>query len=243
MRLSEKEKSAIVQAVNGIDPNAKIYLFGSRADDTKRGGDIDLLILSQTLDRGDKRKIKFELYEAIGEQKIDILIAKDLTDPFVRMARSGEFSSLNDTVKNLKSVLTAAANALSWLERSYLRCASIGLKEEYSKGELDLFENLTSRFARASDILIHKVFRALDAVELESGGTLIDVVNRAHKRELFDEVDEIREIKDIRNEIAHEYVQEDLVNVFADVLRLTPKLFEISQRTTRYAEKYLNASS
>lgn len=118
----------------------------------------------------------------------------------------------------------------------------IGLKEEYSEGELDLFENLTSRFARASDILIHKVFRALDAVELESGGTLIDVVNRAHKRELFDEVDEIREIKDIRNEIAHEYVQEDLAKVFADVLRLTPKLFEIFKQTSRYAEKYLDMS-
>lgn len=89
MRLSEKEKSAIVQAIHSIDPNAEIYLFGSRADDKKKGGDIDLLILSQTLGRGDKRKIKFELFEAIGEQKIDILIAMDLKDPFVRMARSG----------------------------------------------------------------------------------------------------------------------------------------------------------
>ncbi len=73
---------------------------------------------------------------------------------------------------------------------------------------------------------------------MEYGGTIIDVVNRAHKRNLFESVDEIREIKDIRNEIAHEYIQNDLCGIFNDVLRLTPKVSKLLENIKRYCEKY-----
>jgi predicted nucleotidyltransferase len=88
MRLSNTEITAIKSTIAGLDPCAQIYLFGSRVDDTKRGGDIDLLIMSENLSADDRNKIRWQLWERIGEQKIDILIAKDTTDPFVRLARS-----------------------------------------------------------------------------------------------------------------------------------------------------------
>jgi len=69
-----------------LDPEARIHLFGSRADDAKRGGDIDLLILSNLLTNGDRSAIRRRLWELIGEQRIDIVIAKDASDPFVRIA-------------------------------------------------------------------------------------------------------------------------------------------------------------
>lgn len=86
MRLSDKEKNALVQAIRGFDPQARIYLFGSRADDTQKGGDIDVLIFSHKLSFEDKLNIKARLFEMIEEQKIDLLIAKDMSDPFVQMA-------------------------------------------------------------------------------------------------------------------------------------------------------------
>lgn len=89
MRLTDKEKSVIRKAVAEADPAARIFLFGSRTDDTGKGGDIDLLILSDFLGRAEKREIKFRLFDALGEQKIDLLIARDLSDPFVRMAKKG----------------------------------------------------------------------------------------------------------------------------------------------------------
>ena len=46
-------------------------------------------------------------------------------------------------------------------------------------------ENLTSRYSRTIDLIVNKVFRSIDYVELEDSGTLIDVVNRAEKRELI----------------------------------------------------------
>ncbi len=88
MRLSSHEHQTIVQAVRSLDPAAEVYLFGSRADPNKRGGDIDLLILSKTLSKPDIRKIRWKICDDIGEQKIDIVIAKDTTAPFVKIALS-----------------------------------------------------------------------------------------------------------------------------------------------------------
>jgi predicted nucleotidyltransferase len=86
MRLNQQEINAIKQSVQALDAHAKIYLFGSRVDINKKGGDIDLLIFSQALDYNDKLRIKRRLFEQIEEQKVDIIIAKDTTDPFVQIA-------------------------------------------------------------------------------------------------------------------------------------------------------------
>ena len=42
MRLEPEEVDGILVAVRSFDPDAQVYLFGSRVDDRKRGGDIDL---------------------------------------------------------------------------------------------------------------------------------------------------------------------------------------------------------
>jgi predicted nucleotidyltransferase len=86
MRLKDFEQEAILSTVKCLDNNASVYLFGSRVDDTKKGGDIDLLVLSNSLTREDKRTIKIKLNELLGEQKIDIVLAADDSDPFVKLA-------------------------------------------------------------------------------------------------------------------------------------------------------------
>lgn len=87
MRLTAIEKSAIIEAIAAVDPDAGIYLFGSRTDDTKKGGDLDILIFSKDITFGDKLKIKAAIFEKIDEQKIDLVIAEDEKDPFVKMIR------------------------------------------------------------------------------------------------------------------------------------------------------------
>jgi len=46
--------------------------------------------------------------------------------------------------------------------------------------------------------------------EFENQGTLIDTVNHAHKRGLFDDIERLRVMKDIRNTIVYEYIEENL---------------------------------
>ena len=87
MRINQTERQAIRQAIIEIDPRAEIYLHGSRADDNARGGDIDLLVISQTMQLQDKLSVLAKLHRALGEQKIDLSIFPDLSKPFARIAR------------------------------------------------------------------------------------------------------------------------------------------------------------
>jgi len=117
----------------------------------------------------------------------------------------------------------------------------IGIKEEYLEEEFDAFETFTSRFARTVDIILQKVLRSIDRVELEDQGTLLDVLNRAHKRGLIDSVDEIRLIRELRNDIVHEYTSGKLADLFADVMSNVPKLLDVAERIDRYCREKLIA--
>ncbi len=75
-------------------------------------------------------------------------------------------------------------SAISWLERSIGICNRIGIKADYADEEYDAFETLSSRYARAVDLIVRKVLRTIDLVESEQPGTLIDTVNRAVRRGL-----------------------------------------------------------
>ena len=144
----------------------------------------------------------------------------------------------NDYIQNLTRDLDILDKSLYWLKRSFGICAEIGVKSAYTDDELDAIETFTSRYARTSDIIIQKVFRSIDKVEFEDSGTMIDVINRAHKRALFDSVDEIRKIKDLRNKIAHEYAREDIESVFAEVVGFTPEILAIAARVQAYCARY-----
>jgi len=143
----------------------------------------------------------------------------------------------NDAILVLQEFLHQMREAMKWLQRSYIQCEGIGVKANYTEDEFDKLENLCSRFARAVDLIVNKVFRSVDKVELEDWGSLLDVVNRAEKRGLIESVDEIREMKDLHNQIVHEYLSNALIKLIGDVFEYTPKLFEIQDRILNYCKQ------
>ena len=84
MRISEREKTAIVDAVTAVDSNATVWLFGSRTDDEKKGGDIDIAVLSKIIGGNVMKQIEVRrlIYSKIGEQKIDIVVSDNGSDVF-----------------------------------------------------------------------------------------------------------------------------------------------------------------
>lgn len=78
MRLHETQHQAIKSIVADIvGVESRIWLFGSRVDDTKRGGDIDLLIETDAIlpNRVDVLcKLEGRFAKVLGDQKIDILL-------------------------------------------------------------------------------------------------------------------------------------------------------------------------
>ena len=86
MRLTTEEIASIKSVIYAFDSRAQIYLFGSRVHDDKKGGDIDLFILSEKLTPRDTSKIRIRLEDELGLRRIDILIRKNLKNAFARMA-------------------------------------------------------------------------------------------------------------------------------------------------------------
>jgi len=126
-----------------------------------------------------------------------------------------------------------------WVRYSYEQTNAIELKKEYTVEEFNNFENLTSRYARTTDMLVNKVLRSIDTVEMEDIGTIIDIMNRAEKRGIVSSAELLRAVKDLRNSIAHEYNVTEFPGFFADVLKYTPILLEIIQNTNAYCKRYL----
>ncbi len=78
MRLSAHQHEMIKQCFLEVFQQGDIYLFGSRVDDTKKGGDIDLYIVPHDDQQLTRKKIQFlaKLKQKIGEQKIDVIFDK-----------------------------------------------------------------------------------------------------------------------------------------------------------------------
>lgn len=92
MRLTEKEKTTLISEIQKADPQAVIYLFGSRTQDHLKGGDIDLLVLSTKIDFSAKIEILGRIKLKLGEQKIDLKIIspeKSASDPFTQSLLPG----------------------------------------------------------------------------------------------------------------------------------------------------------
>ena len=74
MRLTSAQVELLKNKIRAYIPEAQIYLFGSRIDDTQKGGDIDLLVLAdRRLSFDEKFAVKLAFYQQFGEQKIDII--------------------------------------------------------------------------------------------------------------------------------------------------------------------------
>ncbi|HCY37965.1 MAG: hypothetical protein DKM50_04890 [Candidatus Margulisiibacteriota bacterium] len=145
----------------------------------------------------------------------------------------------SDLLALLNEELSILDNSVNVLNYSYNKCLTIGIKEKYQPAELESFESLTGRFSRLSDIIIQKIFRLLDSLELESSGTIIDRLNRAEKRGLIASAETYKQIRFLRNSIAHEYVQEVIEDIFAEVLKYVPDLLYTVERIKTYAKKLI----
>lgn len=84
MRLTREQIDLIKKTTAAcIGPGARVRLFGSRVDDTARGGDIDLFV--ETDEAIDNRaqaicRLSGALTMALGDRKMDILL-KDARTP------------------------------------------------------------------------------------------------------------------------------------------------------------------
>ena len=88
MRVKKIQAEFLKKSIKDYLPEAAVYLIGSRANDKRRGGDIDILVIGEKeLTGQEKRNIKLSFYKEFGEQKVDIVsIKRDEPSTFKELA-------------------------------------------------------------------------------------------------------------------------------------------------------------
>ena len=89
MRLTASEIAAIREEIGRLDPKAEVYLYGSRVDDKARGGDVDLLVISETLGFRELLRLRRQILDRIGWQQLDVVVRRpdQVNEPLAAMAR------------------------------------------------------------------------------------------------------------------------------------------------------------
>ena len=124
----------------------------------------------------------------------------------------------------LKQNWELLSKSLETLKRSVEKAKSFDRKSNYSFEEMETFDSLTSKFSRTSDIFTQKLLRSAWQLLHEETMPFIDLANKAEKIELISSSDKIIEIKDMRNQITHEYVPEAIQELIPDVIMLSADL-------------------
>jgi len=149
---------------------------------------------------------------------------------------------MNDQIKlQLIANSELLVKSASYLEYSLNNCNKIGIKEAYSMPELCEFESLSGRFARSSDIYTQKVLKSIFIYLQEDVTLFIDRCHLAEKLGLIDSAEELFSIRQLRNQIAHEYSQAEISNTFESLLCYSDLLLSIIRRIKQYVDEVLGA--
>lgn len=140
-----------------------------------------------------------------------------------------------DKLVVLKEQLRDLEKAAAHLRFSIERTAGLFDENEWQPEDLERLESMASRFARLSDLLVQRVMRLIDDLELLEPGTLLDRIHRAEKRKWVDDEMELVRIRELRNLIAHEYAAEKLKEMYSAVATLAPELIAIVPKVVAYA--------
>lgn len=137
---------------------------------------------------------------------------------------------INELQKDLKDLLISAES----LKLSHEKCHRIGIKPAFTFEEQESFDSLSFKFARTSDIYTQKVIKTVFLLLRESPGTFIDKANLAEKLEIIPSADDLIYIRDLRNEIVHEYLLNELPRIYKEILLNFNKLQKSIDLTKEY---------
>ncbi|AHJ13726.1 nucleotidyltransferase domain-containing protein [Sulfurospirillum multivorans] len=216
MRLSFFEVESIVMTFKEVFGQGKIYLFGSRADDTQKGGDIDLFLdVPYSEDIYSKKTVfLIKLEEKIGEQKVDIVFQRDDTRLIEQEIHKHKVELNMDQIK-LQKYFQECEKHLQRMKKAYDVTKEILplSHHQYSNltdEEVKNIDQFLFRFSKLQDTIGDKIFKLIlqnynpDFQKL----SFLDFLHELEKREILTSAEDWILLRKVRNNIAHQYDDE-----------------------------------
>ena len=217
MRLTFAQRSGIIKAFDTIFCNGDtLWLFGSRTNSTKKGGDIDLFI--ETSEQNSalvlKRKIAFLgiLQVTLGEQKIDVVIEQPNSDQSQLIFNEAKKQRIKLIRK--QSLLETYIETLDTHEKR-LTCALKQIKPltpinalqiaDLTDEQIAFLEQIYSRFCKMQDEISTKIFPEIIKYTDSKAVSFIDRINTMEKLDFLSNATWWVELRELRNVLTHEY--------------------------------------
>jgi len=217
MRLSTFEVKNIVDCAKEIyGESVKVYLFGSRVDDSKKGGDIDLYLQTDDIEDLFEKKLFFlnSLEKKFGMQKFDIIISKDKNRDIEKVALR-EGIELDIDIIKLGKYIEECDKHIQRINEAYSDLKDVfpitsNKYQNLTKDEVQALDQYLFRFSKLQDSLGDKVFKLLIKIYEQKDETIsfIDILNRLEKYGFLSSAKEWMHLRKIRNEISHQYDDE-----------------------------------
>ena len=139
-----------------------------------------------------------------------------------------------EKIELLQEKLPGLQLAAGHLGYSTERCLNLIDQEELPPAQLKRPESLTSRFARLANLLIQRIFRLIDEIELPGGGATLDRICRAEQRGWANAAELIK-IRELRKPIAHEYATEKMLDIYTAIAAMSAALLAAVPKGIAYA--------
>jgi uncharacterized protein with HEPN domain len=244
MRLTKKQLETICKNFNSLFfAGDTLWLFGSRTDDSKRGGDIDLYIETNQknpdLVYEQHSKLSNNIQKEIGEQKIDIVInilSRDLQLLVYKEAlKNGILLMKKETplAHHIKTADLHAKRLQYAVKKVHKKYPSIpGFLTDLDDKDIEPFDMMNIRFIKLQDLIGSKIFSEILEIRGEEAITLIDKLNRLDKLEYLDDVNWWENLRKFRNRLTHEYQDDDalVAKTIKELLHESEKLLEYWQK-------------
>ncbi len=134
----------------------------------------------------------------------------------------------------LKEEMEFLSKSVKTLNLSIEKCKKFIGKKNYSFEEMESLDSLTSKYSRTSDLFTQKVLRTIWMLLHEPFIPFIDFLNQAEKLGIILSADQMLEIRDLRNQITHEYLPEALTQLIPEVLENCSRLIINIRHTEQF---------
>ncbi len=216
VRLTEKELTAIKSVARQVfGEGVSVWIFGSRANLSSKGGDIDIYIELEEKPKGIDGYIKFlsRLKLLMEDQKIDLIVKeKECKEPICLEAKE------KGVKRRYEKYYTEAQKHLDRLKFAFQALKDNGLfpldsvkveriLQDYSLTAI--LDQIVYRYSKLQDILA-KLIRSYLYLKGENveNLTMVDVFNSAEKFGIGINKEKWFELRELRNLLVHEYEDE-----------------------------------
>ena len=128
-------------------------------------------------------------------------------------------------LKLLREEMMALRRSSDNLKYSLRKAQTIELQPTMSEEEYEVLDSFLSRFMRMYEVLVNQVLRTTLQVIAEGKDTWLDNMNQAEKLGFISSRQDMNAVRELRNMVAHEYLNEEWMLIYQRLIEKSPILF------------------